>query len=129
MKPAVTETPAAPPPLAEESWLDWLRAADRFWFKPAEPTMLGLIRILCGVLTLYVHLSYCFGLLSYLGPHAWGDHKQVEFVRTQVTFYAPPTTWDGQPTELDKGYAAWSVWYHVEDPFWRSEERRGGKEC
>src|SRR5262245_7129561 len=31
---------------------------DRFWFQPANPTTLGLIRICAGLLIFYIHLAY-----------------------------------------------------------------------
>ena len=30
---------------------DW----DAFWFRPADPTLLGLLRILTGLMLLYTH--------------------------------------------------------------------------
>jgi hypothetical protein len=106
------------PPVEQESPREWLRGWDRFWFQPAPPTIPALMRILCGILTLYVHLSYSVALLSYVGPDGWTDKRVTEWMRKEVPWQAPPWTWDGQPEPLDKGYIAWSVWYHVEDPRW-----------
>src|SRR5947209_19286604 len=60
------------------------RAWDRFWFTPADPTTLGLIRICCGIITLYVHIAYSFGLLSYVGADGWIDNDVANFVRHDV---------------------------------------------
>jgi hypothetical protein len=117
VKTPATETAAAPT-MDQESPRDWLRGWDRFWFQPAPPTIPALMRILCGALTLYVHLSYTVALLSYVGPNGWTDKKVTQWMRKDITWFAPPATWDGQPEQLDKGYVAWSVWYHVEDPRW-----------
>ena len=60
------------------------RAVDRFFFRPADPTALGLMRITTGILVLYVHLVYCIGLSNYLGPDAWvvnGLDRQAGRVR------------------------------------------------
>ena len=42
-----------------------------FWFTPADPTVLGLVRICAGLLTLYVHLMYSFHLQEFFGEKAW----------------------------------------------------------
>jgi hypothetical protein len=130
MKTAVTEAPAAPPPQTApapqpetESILDWFRAWNRFWFQPTEPTMLGMLRIMCGILTLYVHLSYTVGLLAYVGPEGWADRSVTDWMRKEVAFTPPPAGWEQMTPEqmqaaTEKGYVAWSVWYHVDDPFW-----------
>jgi hypothetical protein len=117
MKPAATDTDLKGP-VEHESPRDWLRGWDRFWFQPAPPTVPAIMRILCGFLTLYVHLSYCAALLSYVGPEGWTDKKVTQWMREDVKWFAPPVTWDGQPEPAGNGYVAWSVWYHVEDPRW-----------
>jgi hypothetical protein len=129
MKPAVTDTPAAAPaPKPEpETFRDWFllacRGVNHFWFAPAAPTMLGMMRIACGILLVYVHLSYSVALLAYVGPEGWGDRQVTDWMRREVAFRAPPTSWE-QPTPeemqkaTEKGYIAWSVWYHVDDPAW-----------
>jgi hypothetical protein len=48
-------------------------AWNRFWFTPADPTVLGLIRICCGLITFYTFLAYTFDLQELLGEHAWLD--------------------------------------------------------
>src|SRR4051812_36842185 len=35
-----------------------IKGWNRFWFDPVDPTTLGLIRLCCGLLTLYVHWAY-----------------------------------------------------------------------
>src|SRR5438874_650302 len=112
---AAVPDPTTPPETG--SILDWFRAWNRFWFAPAEPTMLGMMRILCGLLLLYVHLSYTVGLLSYVGPDGWGDRKVTDWMRKEVIFQHQPMDWNGPPGDPEKGYVAWSVWFHVDDPF------------
>ncbi len=117
------KTDAIPVPATEDSPRDWLRAVDRFFFEPVPATIPCLMRIFCGLLILYVHLTYTINLLSYVGPNAWGDKEVVHFLRHEVKFVYPPSGWDAQtPDQVqqagDQGYNAWSVWYHVEDPFW-----------
>jgi hypothetical protein len=47
-----------------ESW-------DRFWFRPAAPHTLAVIRILAGWMLLYTHLVWSLDLLAFLGPNSW----------------------------------------------------------
>ena len=44
---------------------------NRFWFTPADPATLSLIRILAGAMLLYTHLVWTIGLDEFFGPHAW----------------------------------------------------------
>jgi hypothetical protein len=114
---AATGKPAprdeGPGQIIRQFWGGW----DRFWFKPADPTTLGFIRILCGLVILYVHLDYSFGLLSYVGPDAWMDLDVANYVRHENKSYMPSDGWGG-PTVLVEGNPIWSVFYHVSDPRW-----------
>ncbi|HEY7423396.1 MAG TPA: HTTM domain-containing protein [Gemmataceae bacterium] len=102
---------------------------DRFFFRPADPTTLGLMRICAGILILYVHLIYGIGLMDYLGPDAWvinkgwtdkpGEGGVLDFLRGDGNVYQTPSwTWDDTKGEVVHGQALWSIFYHVEDPFW-----------
>ncbi|HEX4132572.1 MAG TPA: HTTM domain-containing protein [Pirellulales bacterium] len=44
---------------------------NRFWFAPADPATLGLIRILAGAMLLYTHLVWSRGLMDFFGPQSW----------------------------------------------------------
>ncbi len=66
---------------------------NRFWFTPADPTLLGLIRILTGTMLLYTHWVWGLQLEAFFGPDAW---LSPEFV--------------GQ---LQTGQAAWSLWWWI----------------
>lgn len=46
---------------------------NRFWFTPADPTVLGLMRICCGLIVFYTVAAYTFTLQDFLGEHAWFD--------------------------------------------------------
>jgi hypothetical protein len=48
-----------------------VRAWQRFWFKPAAPHTLGLIRICGGAMLFYTHLVWGKDLLAFVGPNAW----------------------------------------------------------
>ena len=53
----------------------WFAGWNRFWFTPADPTLLGLIRICCGLITLYTLIVYSFSLQDFMGEYAWQDLK------------------------------------------------------
>ncbi len=105
-----------------------IRAIDRFFFQPLEPTSLGLVRIATGVVVLYVHLMYSVGLENYLGPYAWvrnsgwtqeaGEGGVTDFLRHGNTIQGPSWTWDDSAGRIFRGQTMWSIYYHVEDPFW-----------
>ena len=75
-------------------WRRAVQAWDRFWFAPADPTPLGLIRICCGLTVLYIHFAYTFDLQTLFGEHAWLDLRTVTEFRTQAPIVPPPAAWD-----------------------------------
>jgi hypothetical protein len=91
---------------------------DRFWFRRGDPTTLGLIRLCCGLLTLYVHLSYSWGLLGYISPEGWLDDEVANYSRTQQPVFAPPLDWSERWSEIGHGSWYWSVFYHIKSPQW-----------
>jgi hypothetical protein len=121
-----------------------VRAWDRFWFTPADPTTLGLVRIFCGLIVLYVHLAYTYDLQDLFGAGAWLNLPAADVFRREAPWVAPPLDWaatpippaptDGRELErvtayaqrwgvdprltLAQGNRSWSVWYHVTDPTW-----------
>jgi hypothetical protein len=72
---------------AAEAWND-------FWFAPADPTTLGVIRILCGVLTLYVHLAYCYDLQEFFGKDAWYSLHAANLDRREFPRVTPTPGWE-----------------------------------
>ncbi len=107
---------AAQPADFQEPLRNAARAWDRFWFSPGDPTTLGLIRICCGLITLYVHLAYSFGLLQYLGPRGWIGSDTLHFMRYQQPIFAPGPGWSPQPQVFGHGQYYWSVYFHLSDP-------------
>jgi hypothetical protein len=94
---------------------DW----NRFWFNPSDPTTLAFMRLCCGAMVLYIHLSYSWGLLSYVGPDGWVDAQTIDQIRLKDPNFVPPDDWSGRNIELpDKGRFIWSIFFHVKDPFW-----------
>src|SRR5947209_6312744 len=67
---------------------------DRFWFKPAKATTLGLMRICTGVLLLYVHAAYTFDLQALMGKDAWSSLATMDDIRLHDPHMAPPEDWD-----------------------------------
>jgi hypothetical protein len=74
-------------------WTEKLRGWDTFWFKPADPTVLGLIRICCGLVVLYVHLVYTLDLYELCGKHAWLDLEAVNAQRQHAPVVGQPFGW------------------------------------
>ena len=59
---------------ANASRLSRMYAAwDRFWFTPADPTVLGAIRFVTGVIALYTMIAYSYDLHDLIGANAWMD--------------------------------------------------------
>src|SRR5262245_879441 len=96
------------------AWAAW----DRFWFKPADPTGLGLIRLCAGLVVLYVHLAYSFGLLDYVGPEAWLDTQAAHYLRAEIEIQAPGVNWTDRPETITKGHYLWSIYFHLTEPAW-----------
>ena len=45
----------------------WMRSWERFWFTPADPTLLGAVRVVTGLITLYTFITYSFMLPDMVG--------------------------------------------------------------
>lgn len=56
----------------------------RFWFQPTDPTALGFMRIVTGLIVIYVHLSYCYDLGSFFGPNAYIDQETGNKIRRET---------------------------------------------
>ncbi len=123
------------------SFLAAAHAWNRFWFNPADPTTLALIRICGGLLVFYVHLAYTYDLQTIFGQYAWTDAKMMAEVRTHFPVLQRSMGWTSNPDLPDNPTPAekelmstwevnprvvyslgrpylWSIWYHVTDPTW-----------
>src|SRR5262245_33951923 len=69
------------------------RAWNDFWFAPADPTTLAVIRILCGALTLYVHLAYSYDLQEFFGKDGWYSLQRANMERREFPRVAPTPDW------------------------------------
>src|SRR5579862_5351832 len=94
-----------------------LAAWEKFWFDPADPTVLGLMRILVGCVALYTVLTWGIGLERFVGPHAWMDAQVSEYLTQVMPFISAPTDWTN-PTAVERGQYYFSPFFHVTDPAW-----------
>jgi hypothetical protein len=102
-----------------ESLRDFGRGWDRFWFAPSDPTTLGLMRLLSGIVVLYCTFCYSFDLLSYVSPReAWLDEKVTTPLRTYWQTQTFPDNWTGPPIVVRQGQESWSVFFHLYEPHW-----------
>ena len=121
---------------------------NHFWFAPADPIVLGLVRILVGLVGLYVQTQFTGDLVAFVGPNAWIDIQTQNEFRKEMPWPDRPDDWsefkpggqtrrkskerlteaereyierwDGyDPRELGaQGMYSWSIWYHVTDTRW-----------
>jgi uncharacterized membrane protein YphA (DoxX/SURF4 family) len=54
---------------------------NRFWFMPADPATLGLLRILAGAMILYTHAVWSLELSAFFGPHGWLNRDVVTLMQ------------------------------------------------
>jgi hypothetical protein len=66
---------------AAEAW-------NRFWFTPADPTLLGLIRILTGLMLLYTHAVWGLVLERFFGPRSWLSPELVRALQDGEYMYS-----------------------------------------
>jgi hypothetical protein len=97
-------------------YLDQLRHAvtegwDRFWFTPADPTTLAVIRICTGLVMLYAYLGSLVDVTDLLGPHGWIDHQAIQ----QILSRQIPGL---DANESTVGWWGPSIWLYVHDPRW-----------
>jgi hypothetical protein len=128
-----TARPLLPRRLAS-AWEAW----NRFWFRPASPLVLGLVRIVAGCIILYVHLAYTVDLQEFFGARAWIGAEDIRVIRQEQPVPRPWTSWDNpkpappprseqekrlmdawdMPPDqvLSQSASMWSIWFHVTDP-------------
>lgn len=115
-----------------------VRGWDRFFFKPADPLVLGVIRIVAGSVLFYVHISCASVVMDFIGPDAWVDeqvfseiHDLDQHPKNKLQDIMP------LPNELDihamrmrmiKPYG-FSIWFLINDPFWIKVTYFGGIVC
>ncbi len=55
----------------------FLSGWDRFWFTPADPTVLAFIRICTGLVLTYIYLTCLGEVQNFVGPDAWIDSQAI----------------------------------------------------
>ena len=85
---------------------DTARGWDRFFFAPSDPTPVGLIRFLLGLVLLWDFGVLGLDLHAFLGSDGWADPDTVRFLRDLPT----PS---GAAPSLGP---SWSFWFLVPDP-------------
>jgi hypothetical protein len=87
-----------------QSIANWFREVargwDRFWFTPALPHTLALVRICGGAMLLYTHAVWSLNLNAFLGRDAWVDAR---------------TAWLLNQDNQGHNYA-WSYLYYIDSP-------------
>lgn len=89
-----------------ESVREGARAWNAFWFTPADPTLLGLIRILAGLMLLYTHAVWGLVLESFFGPKAWLSPELVRALQEGDDVYSFWWLVPGNATAIWAAYGA-----------------------
>ena len=91
-------------PATEDSrsyWQQWSDAWNRFWFTPADPALLGLLRILVGGMLFYTHLVWSLELTTFFGngsesllPSGYrGSSEQASFLWSHFDWIGSEFLW------------------------------------
>lgn len=65
-----------------------------FFFKPGDPTTLGLMRIFSGLFILYLHLAYSNDLSMFFSKDGIADEVLADRMRTEYPFLPYPSDWN-----------------------------------
>jgi hypothetical protein len=77
---------------------------ESFWFSPADPTLLGVIRILTGLMLLYTHAVWGLALGDFFGPASWLSADLVRMLQRDEYVYS--FWWWVPPAWMWPAYAA-----------------------
>lgn len=67
---------------------DLATAWEAFWFAPADPTLLGGLRILTGLMLLYTHAVWGLALDQFFGPASWLSADLVRTIQSDQYAYS-----------------------------------------
>lgn len=70
--------------LAHELAAGW----DIFWYTPADPTLLGVVRILTGLMLLYTHAVWGLAFNDFFGPSSWLSPQLVQAIQSDQYVYS-----------------------------------------
>ena len=97
----------------------FIEACDAFFFTPSVPYTHAAIRVMAGLMILYIHFCFSFWLGEYVGPRAWITQPVVDMLRVEATEYPSlPMDWvndPSNPSTIYKGMTTFSIFYHVTD--------------
>ena len=71
-----------------------LGAVGRFFFSPNDPTALGFMRLIAGLVILYNHAAYTPDLREFFGPDAWWDQQAGNYQRRTQPYQSTPLGWE-----------------------------------
>lgn len=104
-----------------------VRGWDRFFFTPADPMVLGIIRITVGSILFYIHITCINSVLDFVGPEAWVDEQVfselydvVKHPKYQLNTPLPMQNEIDEQAVRDRSRQPYgfSIWFVVNDPFW-----------
>lgn len=61
---------------------------NEFWYTPADPTLMGLLRILTGLMLLYTHAVWGLALDDFFGPSSWLNPELVRSLQRDQFAYS-----------------------------------------
>src|SRR5687768_5606831 len=93
MKSGSNATGAANPTGPRNAWT-------RFWFSSTDPTTLGFMRIVTGLLVIYVHLAYCFDLNAFFGRDGYWPTALANRERHETPLFVHPYDWNDMPASV-----------------------------
>jgi hypothetical protein len=74
-----------------------------FWFTPRDPTTLGFMRIVTGLLVLYTHLAYSVDLQAFFGKFGWYGHQYIDRERREYPSHVTSfMNWDESSDALTR---------------------------
>ncbi len=79
------------------------QAWNLFWYAPADPSLLGLIRVLTGMMLIYTHVVWGLVLDDFFGPTAWISRDLAKSV--QQDHYTYSFWWSVPPGFIWPAYA------------------------
>jgi len=90
--------------------LDVWQAWNRFWFTPADPATLSLIRVLAGSMLLYTHAVWSLDLEGFIGPEGWLPVEAIrQFNHTPPGADSPDWTFWSVFYWIDSTWLLWTV--------------------
>jgi hypothetical protein len=111
-------------------WKSFAEAWDRFFFRPGDPTTLGMMRICCGLIAVYTLIAFTWDLQNFFGEHAYLDLEErnawrKEYPQTGLSGFQSPEPQEdryfkkwgiSKNMTSGQGMPIWSLWFHITEP-------------